>query len=95
MSKDRGQSWQRDPRLPIVKTPHGKKEHEEHNIQVGLVATAIFMYVSHRINFDHVNILIPREPISLEYKGKRYDIAYLDRHGNRVLVEIKIAREQN
>jgi len=93
MGKGREQEWQKDPRVPIVKVPHGRKEHKEHNIQVGLVATAIFMYVSHRINFDHVNILIPREPISLEYKGKRYDIAYLDRYGNRVLVEIKIARE--
>ena len=93
MGKDGNQSWQRDPRLHIVRTPHGKKEHQEHNIQVGLVAAAIYAYVSHRINFDHINILIPREQIPLEYKGKRYDIAYMDRHGNRVLVEIKIARE--
>jgi len=93
MGKSRGQEWQRDPMLPIVKTKYGKKEHKEHNIQVGLVATAIYAYVSNRINFDHIDILIPREKIPLEYKGKRYDIAYLDRHGNRVLVEIKIARE--
>ena len=93
MGTDRGQSWQRDPRLPIVKTPHGKKQHQEHNREVGLVATAIFMYVSNRINFDHIAILIPQEQITLEYKGKRYDIAYLNRHGHRVLVEIKIAKD--
>ena len=41
----------------------------------------------HPINYDHVFSTVKRTPLPMEYRGKRYDIAFI--HGKRlILVQI-------
>jgi hypothetical protein len=42
------------------------------------------------MNYDHVETLIGKAPISLDYRGHRYDIAF-EIKGKRILIEVQVA----
>jgi hypothetical protein len=42
------------------------------------------------LNYDHVETLVGKAPISLDFRKHRYDIAF-EVLGKRVLIEIQIA----
>jgi len=92
MPHRKGSLFLTDPFFSLVKVMAGARDHEAHNRAVMEVLTAIYTRVSQRVNYHHVNCTIPRMDIPLRYKNQIYDIAYLDRDGNRILVEIKVVR---
>lgn len=78
-----------DPSLCII---HGSRKISNlspHNEAIALIVAALQQSGVQQLNYDHVQLAVPRSRIELEYKDHRYDIAYLDRHGNRILVEIR------
>jgi len=94
MGKKRGIYYAPDPVLIVVKTRMGRKEQADHNRAVMEITSAIYTRVSQVINYDHVEMSLPRFDIPLTSGKKRYDIAYLDRDNNRVLIEVKVCKKQ-
>jgi len=89
-AKKKGTVYKTDPNLPIVKTKRGTAEHQDHNSAVTDLVTAVWKHISQKLNYDHIELTLPRTDIKLEYGRRRYDIAYRDRHGNDVLIEVKV-----
>jgi len=59
----------------------------EHNVVLRELVTFIYNKLSKKINYDHLNMTIPRLPLPLKYRGKRYDIAFVF-ESRLVLVQI-------
>jgi len=80
----------RDPTLAIIIASRNNDKLSAHNEALIFLIALLNAAGIEQLNYDHVQLAIPRAKIELEYRGHRYDIAYLDRHGNRVLLEIRV-----
>lgn len=94
MGKKRGVYYAPDPVFLVVKTRMGRKEEAVHSRAVMDLVSAIYCRITQVVNYDHVEMTIPRFDIPLTSGKKRYDIVYLDRDNNRVLIEVKICKKQ-
>ena len=82
-----------DTRLKTLKIESDKRDREEHNTAVGIVASSLFNSFG-LINYDHIKMTLPKtKEIPLEIisrKGrKRADIAFYLPTGTLTHVEIK------
>jgi hypothetical protein len=76
-----------DGLFPIIHLQHNKKQ-PHHTRAILAVVSLLWRSGYHAINYDHINATIPKCNISLHHMGKRYDVAYIDSKGRRVLVQI-------
>lgn len=79
----------RDPTLAIIIASRNHGKLSVHNEALIFLTALLNAAGIEQLNYDHVQLAVPRAQIELEYKGHRYDIAYLDRNGNRILLEIR------
>lgn len=49
----------------------------EHKIVLLRLIRWIYRKFSARINYDHLNLEVPRTNLPLTYRGKRYDVSFL------------------
>jgi len=78
-----------DPALCIIHGSGKISDLSPHNEAIAMIVTALQQSGIRQLNYDHIQLAVPRSQIDLEYRGHRYDIAYLDRHGHRILIEIR------
>ena len=67
------------------------KASEVHNEVIRDLLHFIRGHYTDSINYDHVFSTVLREPISLKYRGKRYDIAFMHK-GRRVLIQVEAVK---
>ena len=94
MAHKRGTLFLTSPLFQLVQVEAGNRDHEAHNRALLEVLNAIWARVSQKVNYHHIKAMYPKTDISLRYKNHIWDIAYLDRDGNRVLVEIKVVKKR-
>ena len=83
-------NWLPDPKLKVVKLNAGKKEHEAHNKAVTDLVVLLDNDGNHNINYDHVQLSIPKHKINLKVDKRIFDVGYVDVRGNTVLLEVKV-----
>lgn len=79
-----------DPGLPIIKPETDyRKEQEWYNALTSLIFL-VNQNISRYINYQHVNLTLPKTPLPLYYKGIHHDFSYIDPHGNLIFVLINV-----
>jgi hypothetical protein len=62
--------------VPVIINQPQNCGHAQQTV-IAVLVGSLYTNVSHEINYDHVNLALPRKPVPLEYRKHRYDIACL------------------
>lgn len=76
-----------DPKLSTISYTTAKHKATPHKQAIAEITAAIHGAVTHNLNYDHVNVSIPKQKVPLWIQGRRFDIAYR-KAGYLVLIDV-------
>lgn len=90
--RDLVKKYTTDPSLVIVKTLTDRADRLEHNCAIKQLVHRISLNISPKINYDHVEMSIPKHDLPLKVGKKRHDIVWETPTGNLILVEVTLVK---
>jgi len=83
----------RDPNIPLLNYRVRSKLETTHQAAISDLLIALLAEGKEILNYDHIETTIPKQPYSLEFGGRRYDILYKD-GSYYVYIEVKTTRKK-
>ncbi len=83
----------RDINIPFLNYRVRSKIQTTHQAALSDILVALLAEGKEILNYDHIETTIPKQPYSLEFGGRRYDILYKD-GSYYVYVEVKTTRKK-